>query len=689
MLSREALWAYGQRLWAFGIGLIEKYWAPDQLFLLVAATVVGFGAGAAIIAFHIFMEWVHDVSVLIQNHISDPVLHIVAITALGGLIVGLIMRYLAPEAAGSGIPHALRSLALEQGRMPLRVVIWRPIATATTLGFGGSAGREGPTAHFGAALGSVLGRWMKMSDERVRTLVACGAAAGISASFNAPIAGVFFALEVLLQDLSGTYFGMVVISSVLAGAISRTVLPGSHLFAIPNYGMTTPLELALYAILGVLEGPIAVLFIYTLHGFGQALARLRLSTVFRVITGMVLTGFVALWAPQVQGSGFDTISQALNARLPLSELLRLIPAKFFATTFTVGAGTSGGVFAPLLYMGSMIGAAYGQIVHALFPTHTELPGAFALVGMAALFSAASHAPITSVLIIFELTGDYYLMLPLMLTTVLSTFVSQWLNQDSVYTYSLSRMGIRIGEQGTAVDLLQSLRVLDAMSTEYVTVTARTTLRELSRLFAAQHQAAFPVVDEKGNALGAVFIEQATGAIEDGLDENRTTVADLVQRSPILAYPNEPLWVARRRLRAHDMPLMPVVESPSSRRLVGVLRMTDIEQMYAQVKLRLAQLRQRIAEIEAHHPEGVVRRRITLPADSPWAGHPIQEIPWPGEAVVEHIRRAGLILVPRGTDTLQSGDVLVLAMPRTQAEAVEAFLLHPERAGPAEEGGRER
>ncbi len=662
-----------ERLVALAVGIIERYWAPDQLLLLMAATVVGFGAGAAIVAFHIFMAWVHHVSTLLQTHIGDPVLHIVAITALGGVIVGLIMRYLAPEAAGSGIPHALRSLALEQGRMPLRVVIWRPIATATTLGFGGSAGREGPTAHFGAALGSVLGRWMKMSDERVRTLVACGAAAGISASFNAPIAGVFFALEVLLQDLSGTYFGMVVVSSVLAGAVSRTVFPNSHLFTIPGYTMTTPLELAFYFVLGVLEAPVAVLFIYFLHYFGEFLKRLRLSTVVKVMIGMILAGFVALWAPEVQGSGFDTISLALNAKLPLSELLRLAPAKFLATTFTVGAGTSGGVFAPLLYMGSMIGAAYGQIVHSFFPAHTELPGAFALVGMASLFAAASHAPITSVLIIFELTGDYYLMLPLMLSTVISTFVSQWLNQDSVYTFTLSRTGIRVGEQGTAVDLLQSLRVMDAMSTDYVAITAKTTLRELSRLFAEKRRSAFPVLDERGHALGTISVQEVTGMLEDGADENTTRAADVVERSPILAYPTEPLWVARRRMRSRDMILLPVVESPSSRKMVGVLRMGDVVSMYEQTKLRMVQLKRRVEEMASRHPEGIVRTTMKLPRGSPLAGKRLVEIPWPVENVIEHIRRRGLIIVPRGNHTLEAEDVLFVAVGGRDVQALREFV----------------
>lgn len=664
---------YAEKLVAFFLDLVERYWAPDQLLLLIAATVVGFSAGVAIVVFHILIKWVHAFSLVIQNFINQPLLHIVAITAIGGIIVGFIIQYLAPEASGSGIPHTLRALALAQGRMPIRVAIWRPIATATTLGFGGSAGREGPTAHFGAALGSVLGRWRKMSHERVRTLVACGAAAGISASFNAPIAGVFFALEVLLQDLSGTYFGMVVISAVLAGAVSHTVFPSTHLFTIPAYTMATPTELVFYFILGILVAPIAVLFIYFLHYFDALLKRLRVSTVVKVTFGMILAGLVAFMAPEVQGSGFETISQALNANLSFSELLRLAPAKFIATIFTVGSGTSGGVFTPLLYIGSMIGGAYGHIVHFFFPNYTGLTGAFALVGMASLFAASSHAPITAVLITYELTGNYYLMLPLMLSTVISTFVSQWLNQDSVYTFTLSRTGIRIGEQGTAVDLLQSFRVMDAMSTDYIAITGKTTLRDLSRLFAEKRRSAFPVIDKRGHALGIISVQEVTSTLEDGADENTTFAFQVLERSPIFAYPTEPLWVASRRMRSRDMNLLPVVESPSSRKLVGVLCMNEVNSIYEQTKLRMVQLKRRIQEMAARHPEGVIKIELTLPQNFSLTGKQLMEIPWPVETVIEYIQREGLIIVPRGTQTLNENDVLIAAVGERDAQKLRIFI----------------
>ncbi|RME41875.1 MAG: CBS domain-containing protein, partial [Caldilineae bacterium] len=603
---------------------------------------------------------------------------ILLVALAGGVVVGFIIQHFAPEAAGSGIPHALRSLALEGGRMPLRIVIWRPLATAITLGMGGSAGREGPIAHYGAGLGSTLGQWLNMSDERVKTLVASGAAAGISASFNAPIAGVFFALEVMLQDLSGYYFGMVVAASVAGGAVSRIVFPGEHFFKVPPYSLASPLELPFYALLGIMAAPIAVSFVYLTHHFRSFLRSKNLSPVARTTIGMGLTGLIGLGLPAISGAGFSHVNEDLKGLIPLQSAIRLGLGKFFATIFTVGAGASGGVFAPMLFIGSMFGSAFGNIVHDTFPAITDPPGAYALVGMAAMFAAVSHAPITSVLIIFELTGDYYLMLPLMLATVLSTFVSETLNRDSFYTYSLAREGLHVGGQAQVEDILRGLQVAEAMFTNITMISPSTTLRDLSRLFAKAHKRAFPVVDDKGCLLGLVAISDVARAIAQGKDENATTAQDVMVRSVVVTYPDEPLWIAKRRLRAKDLGRLLVVDRKQHRKLLGIVREEDIGQAYSQALLRMVQLEHRVELLKLGHLEHIASLEFQCPSNSILHGKKLEAISWPVECVVTHIRRGSRMIIPRGQHQIEAGDFLTIMVAEEDMQSLKAFLNSRER-----------
>jgi CIC family chloride channel protein len=654
---------------------VNHFWTTDQLTMLVAALVVGTGTGVAILIFHAVLRWVREASAWLVAYLGSGAIHLIAVAALGGLVVGLIARYFAPELEGSGIPHTLLSLSMRGGYLPFRIVIWRPIATAITLGAGGSAGREGPIAHYGAALGSALGRWLNLSDERVRALVACGAAAGISASFNAPIAGVFFALEVLLQDLTASYFAMAVLAAVAGGAVSQAVTPVQAMFQVPAYTLGTPWELPFYLLMGVIIAVVAVLFIRTLFGYDQFLRRHRVPLAVKTTLGMALTGLIGIAAPEVLGSGFQVVGTDLRQNLPTGRALELLPAKFAATVFTIGGRLSGGIFAPSLFMGAMLGTAYGEIVHRFFPTITDPAGAYAIVGMAAMFAAVSHAPLTAMLIVFELTNDYALILPLMLATVVSTFLSEWLNHDSIYTLRLARQGIHVSEEATEIELLQSLRVSEAMCCEPETVGPDTTLRELSRLFVREQTDSFPVVDAEGTLLGVVAIRDVARAIARGADENTTTARQVMARNIVIAFPDDPLWIAKRRMRAKGRSEIIVVDPETRQKLLGVVRPDDIARAYNQALLRQVQLEHRIEEMQLHHFNQTVSGKVTLGADSPLVGKRLEEVRWPVECLITTIRRGRRMIIPRGHHRLRVGDQLTFLVG---AEDLQTFLdfVHP-------------
>ncbi len=657
---------------------VNHFWSIDQLLMLVAALAVGTGTGAAILIFHVVLRWVRNASAWLVDYLGSGALHLVLVAAAGGLIVGIVSRYFAPELEGSGIPHTLLSLSMRGGHLPFRIVIWRPIATAVTLGVGGSAGREGPIAHYGAALGSAVGRWLSLSDERVRALVACGAAAGISASFNAPIAGVFFALEVLLQDLTASYFAMAVLAAVAGSAVSYTVTPMQYMFRVPAYTLGTPYELPFYFLMGILEALVAVAFIRGLFGYDQFLRKRRIPLVLKAMAGAAMAALVGTHFPEVMGSGFQVVGTDLRQNLPLERALALLPAKFAATVVTIGGRLSAGVFAPSLFMGAMFGTAYGEAIHRLFPAFTDPAGAYAIVGMAAMFAAVSHAPLTAMLIVFELTGDYALILPLMLATVVSTFTSEWLNHDSIYTLRLSRHGIHLGEEATEIDLLQGLRVSDAMCCEPRTVGPDATLRELSRVFVREQSDSFPVVDSDGNLLGVVSIRGVAQAIARGADEDSVTAAQIMERNLVIAFPDDPLWIAKRRMRSKGRSEALVVSPDSRRRLMGVVRSGDIARAYNQAMLRQIQLEHRVEEMYLQHFNDTISGRIVLAAESPLIGRKLEEIDWPVECLITTIRRSGRLIIPRGHHRLRVGDQLTFLV---RAEDLDPFLSFVHPAGP--------
>ncbi|HIL01651.1 MAG TPA: chloride channel protein, partial [Myxococcales bacterium] len=362
----------------------------------------------------------------------------IAVPAVGGLLVGPLIYFFAREARGHGVPEVMKAVALRGGIIRGRIVAVKALASSLSIGTGGSVGREGPIVQIGSAFGSSLGQWMGLNTMGIRTLVGCGAAAGISATFNAPIAGAIFAAEIIVGHFAVTQFTPIVISSVVATVASRFFLGNYPAFKVPDYQIVSPFELLPYLVTGVLAGLVAVAFIRTLSFTETAFERLPMPEYLKAAVGGVLVGIIGLQLPQVFGVGYTTISLALAGTLSAVTMAALVATKIVATSITIGSGGSGGVFAPSLFLGAMLGGVVGTLVSQYFPGATASSGAYALVTMGAVVAATTHAPISAIIIIFELTQTIDIIPALMSACVVSSLVSQLLSRDSIYTSKLRR-----------------------------------------------------------------------------------------------------------------------------------------------------------------------------------------------------------------------------------------------------------
>jgi CIC family chloride channel protein len=415
-----------------------------------------------------------------------------------------------------------------------------------------------------------------------------------------------------------------------------------------------------YALLGLLAALLAVGFTRLLYLSEDVWDKLRFPEYAKPVLGGLLLGVVGILVPKIDGFprvfgvGYDTISQALFGELALQMALVLLVAKILATILTLGSGGSGGVFAPSLFMGAMMGEVFGQIIHAIFPAITAPTGAYALVGMAAFFSGAAHAPVTSILILFEMTGDYRIILPLMLTTVISTLVARIISPESIYTLKLTRRGVHL-RQGQDIDVMQGVTVREAMTTDVDTVPLDLSLDDLSEAFAQSHHHGFPVIDEAGDLAGVVSIQDLERAKASGSIAGRT-VADIATREGLLvAYPYEPMWKALRRLGRRDVGRLPVVEHEDSRKLVGAVRRADIIRAYDQAITARAHHQHRAEVLRLGQVDGTSFIHLQVQSDSPAVGQRISDLALPEACLIVSVRRGRKLHMAHGYTVLQDGD----------------------------------
>ncbi|HEX75695.1 MAG TPA: chloride channel protein [Dehalococcoidia bacterium] len=566
--------------------LIQRFRGSEFAFGTTLAITIGVAAGLGAVAFRWLINFFHELFFGSGAHVLSFLgqHYVILVPILGGIIVGLLIHFTgAKETKGHGVPEVMEAVAIKGGRIRGRVAAVKALASSICIGSGGSVGREGPIVQIGSTIGSTLGQRLHLSQEWIKTLVACGAAGGISATFNAPIAGVFFAHEVILGRIFTRHFGFVVIGSVIASVIAHAFLGNLQSFSVPDYTLNSYWELVLYFILGAACALIAVVFIRSLYKTEDIFDAIRIPGYLKPALGGIAIGLIGFYNPYLFGVGYDGVEQVLLGKIGLITLVALLLLKILATSFTLGSGGSGGIFAPSLFMGAMFGGIFGDIANRLLPGVVAPSGAYALVGTAAVFSAAARAPITAIIILFEMTRDYAIILPLMLAVVVSTLIAHRLSSEGIYTLKLKRRGIPFHPQ-EEVDLLERVSVEEVMTRDFPTISPKMTLAQVINKFSESKHHGFPVVDMRGNLKGMVTLADVEANMSSS--SQQLTVADIATTNLITAYPDESLHDVVHRLGSSEVGRIPVVDRKDSSRLVGMLRRYDIVKAYTKAISKL-------------------------------------------------------------------------------------------------------
>ncbi|HEU5424232.1 MAG TPA: chloride channel protein, partial [Nitrolancea sp.] len=586
------------------------------------------------------------------------------VVALGGLLSGLLVFTLAPEAEGHGTDAAIDAFHHKGGRVRARVIPVKTLASAITIGTGGSAGREGPTAQISAGVGSLLGQWLGLDPNDRRILLATGIGAGIGAIFRAPLGGAVLAAEILYthdMEIEALFPGL--IASIVGYTIFGAWAGWEPIFgAQPQLGFTSPVQLLYYALLGLLCGVVGILYAKTFYSVAGIFRRLPLPAWLKPVIGGALVGLLGLVLPQVLGTGYGWLQEGLGAPLTISlwALLLLPFAKILATSLSVGSGGSGGIFGPGMVIGGSLGWAFWQVSHAMLPGMPESAAPFTIVAMAALFGGIAHAPLAVMLMVGEMTGNLSLLAPAMIAVGLATLVT---GEHTIYTSQLpTRADSPAHRYQFSFPLLNTLAVRDAIGKAVVLLTPRQPLAEAERVLRAHRLPGAAVVDEHHQLVGVIRIDDLASVAEDQRAD--TTVATLVAAPPVVIDSDSSLDVALELLTTNQVNWAPVVEARD--RVVGVITAADIVATYR------AALRWTVRRLHGITADTVLLESRIAPG-SPLAGKALRELHFPGNALVVSIHRSGATVLPRGSSTLEAGDlVAVLANPESET-AVRDFL----------------
>jgi CIC family chloride channel protein len=496
----------------------------------------------------------------------------VLIPVAGSLGMGyLLFRYF-PDARGSGVPQTKAALYAHDGVITLRTVIGKFFCTATTLASGIPLGREGPSVQVGSGIASILGRRLGLRPENVKALIPVGAAAAIAAAFNTPLAAVVFALEEIVGDLNAPVLGSVVLASATSWLVLKLCLGNNPLFEVPQYQLVHPVEFLMYAVLGVVGGFVSVVFTKMLLGMRE---RFRLFPTwtrwFQPAAGGLVAGLIAWRVPQVLGVGYGYVGDALNNKMALELMAMLVVFKLVAVTTSYASGNAGGIFGPSLFIGAMLGGTLGSIAHHLWPAYTAAPGAYALVGMGTLFAGILRAPMTSVLMIFETTHDYAVIVPLMISNLVSFFISSKLQPEPIYEALANQDGIHLPSEGARRRYGQR-QVAHVMRAAEV-LPAQTTVKEASETNKGSQLHAWPVTAERG-VVGVISRTQIEQAMAKG--EGTRLLRDFVEKREFPhVHADQPLHVALERMGAAKLDLLPVVSRADIHYLLGIVVLPDV------------------------------------------------------------------------------------------------------------------
>ena len=557
--------------------LLERFKTSDHIFMIIVPFIIGLLGGLGSIVLRWLIHFFQGILWGNEDYAADW-LQTILVPAGGAFIVGLIIYFFAREAKGHGVPEVMEAISLKNGVIRPRVVVGKVVASALTIGSGGSVGREGPIIQIGSAIGSTLGQLFKLSRRRMQTLVGCGAAAGIAAAFNAPIAGAMFAVEILLGDFAISQFSPIVISSVVATVVSRMRYGDYPAFLVPKYDLVHPIELIPYALLGLIAGAVGILFVKTLYYIEEKFEAVNIPDYYKTTMGGLLLGIVGLTFPQVFGVGYAAMDKALHGGMAVWLLFALVIVKILAASITLGSGSSGGIFAPSLFMGAMTGGFFGHFLHKLFPTVTAGPGAYSLVAMSAVVAATTHAPITAILIIFEMTSDYKIILPLMISTIISLAVTHR-QKGSIYTLKLIKKGIDIHE-GKELNILKAMKVKDVMRSSIEILSPRTSLKSMIEKFMNSPHSYFYITDEEGRIVEKISQMELSAIAPDYEDlKGFVVAADIATPNTLCVTENDNLDYVMREFGKENIGEIPVVSSTDPFKILGTVWRLDVITAY--------------------------------------------------------------------------------------------------------------
>jgi CIC family chloride channel protein len=636
---------------------------PSGAFVVgVSAILVGLLSAGVVMLFKWLIEQVHWVMFdIIGDYLAQWGGWTVALLPLiGGLVVAQIsLRYMGHE-RHHGVAGIIESVALAGGRLRYWRIPAKLVGAAVSIGSGASVGPEDPSVQAGSNIGSMMGQWFRFSDSRTRTLVGAGAAAGIAAAFNAPIAGVFFALELIFNGVITSSLGAILLAAVASAVFTQAIEGAQPAFRVPQYSFHTPLELPLYLILGALAGPISALYIRLIYRMQDWYHGASIPPGLKTATAGLAVGLVGIFLPQVMGDGYGTIETILNGnQFTLGILLLLLLAKLILTPVSVSGGFLGGVFAPSLFLGAMLGSALGRLADIVLPELVVAPAAYAMVGMAAVLAGVVHAPLTAIMLLFEMTNDYRIILPLMFAVSVSTLTSQLLQRESVYMLGLARKGIRI-KQGRDVEVMEGLRVSEVMHPEFATLHETDPLSHGIEVLMTTHSHGLVVVDDHDELIGILALQDIERAQLETTGQSLTIGQVCTRDNLLVAYPDESLGHALRRMSVRDIGRMPVVSRNNPRHLVGVIRRSAVIRAYDVALVRRAANQQTVQQVQlTAADENVNIHQIKIKPKSPYIGQQISAVPWPRDCVIATLRRGRRVIIPHGDTVLYAGDVLVV------------------------------
>ncbi len=569
--------------------------SEQNIVLNLLAALTGAVSGAVAVVFRLSVYWLSVVFSIIPEYIG--MLGWIIVPVIGSLFSGFLTTRYAPEASGHGVPEVMEAYVLEGGKIRPQVPIIKTIASAFTIGSGGSCGREGPIAQIGSGTGSALAQMFKLGRRETRTLVVCGLASGIASIFSAPLGGALFGVEVLVGELSGVSVIPVILASVIGVAIVNGFFGADAAsLSAPSLSLSSYPELIFYFIMGLIFGVVSKVWVKILYLSEDFFMHLRGSDYFKPAMGGLMLGLLAAWVvvlegifgysgifttnsayvPAIMGSGYAFINAALIGSVSFLALITFGFLKMFATAFSIGSGGSGGVFAPTLFMGAGIGGALGIVFNIIAPDMAPHPMAYALVGMAAMFAGAAHVPVTCIVMTMEMTGDYNLILPLMIAVSSSYMLAVTIMPESIYTEKLRLRGINL-KRGLYVDALRSITARQIMTRNPVTLSPDMTADEALRVLNKTHHTKFPVVDSDGNIVGTVIAEDLEKRYDS--EGNPLKVRNLMMTDFLVVgldtTMDEVLHMMMERLEGHAV----ILDPANPKKMLGFLTKTDVFRAY--------------------------------------------------------------------------------------------------------------